>query len=157
VVIVESFSKSIGLSGQRIGFVHSSNADLMHQLAIRLMYSSNGVNAFAQVLVEKLLTTKEGQQAITDFKNQTTRDIRLNINYLMNRGLLANSFYKNSQPKGIFVVVNRSFDELLAHRIASVSLSFFTKKHSDIAKQYARICVSVPHDTFVRFFNQIEL
>ncbi len=156
VVIIESFSKSIGLSGQRIGFVHTNNSMLMSELELRLMYATNGVNAFAQLLVELLLTTKEGASAIADFKNKTTKDILLNINYLRSNNFLAEEFYKNSQPKGIFVVINKSAEELLEHNIAVVSLDFFTQSYKDKAKNYSRICVSVPHNKLKSFFQKIE-
>jgi aspartate/methionine/tyrosine aminotransferase len=156
VVIIESFSKSVGLSGQRIGFIHSANAELMQQLEIRLMYCSNGVNAFSQILIENLLTTEQGAKAIKKFRDQTTMAIRLNINYLQDRQLLVEEFYTDAPPKGIFVVVNRSFDELLQHRIASVGLEFFTRTQKERASQFARICVSVPHERFKEFFDRIE-
>ncbi|MCF6185582.1 MAG: pyridoxal phosphate-dependent aminotransferase, partial [Bacteroidales bacterium] len=53
VIITESFSKSIGLSGQRIGFMHCKNPEFNEEFAVRLLYSGNGINAFAQILVEK--------------------------------------------------------------------------------------------------------
>ncbi|MFI3294946.1 MAG: pyridoxal phosphate-dependent aminotransferase, partial [Rikenellaceae bacterium] len=49
VVITESFSKSVGLSGQRLGFIHTTNRELYNELEIRLMYCTNGINAFAQL------------------------------------------------------------------------------------------------------------
>ncbi len=155
VIIVESFSKSIGLSGQRIGFVHSNNEALNNELAVKLMYSSNGVNAFSQILVEKLLTTNEGKNAIKEFKEKTVNDINNNILLLKNKGLLAKEFYKNSEPEGIFAVVNKSEEELLKHNIASVSLSFFTKNNKEFASNYSRICVSVPSKKFESFFEKI--
>jgi len=152
VIIIESFSKSIGLSGQRIGFVHTTNQELNDELAIKLMYASNGVNGFAQNLVEKLFTTEIGLKAINDFRVTTTTDIKKNIDFLKNKGLLATEFYKSSEPKGIFTVVNLSEKELLKRRIASVSLSFFTRLNKEEADKYSRICVSVPQSEFVQFF-----
>lgn len=157
VIIIESFSKSIGLSGQRIGFIHTTNSSLMSELGLRLMYASNGVNGFAQLLVEQLFTTKEGTKAITDFKNKTTKDILLNINYLKTKGLLAKEFYQDSHPKGIFVVVNKSADELLEYNIAAISLDFFTSKYKEKAAKFSRICVSVPHNKLKSFFQNIEI
>lgn len=156
VIIIESFSKSLGLSGQRIGFVHSVNEKLMEELAIRLMYASNGVNGFSQLLVEKLFTTKEGRKAISDFKEKTTDDIEKNINYLNQRGFLAKEFYQSSKPMGIFVVVNLAEDELMKARIASVSLSFFTRKYKEKASVFSRICVSVPHEELKSFFDFLD-
>lgn len=156
VIITESFSKSVGLSGQRLGFIHSTNRELNEELAIRLMYCTNGINAFAQQLILRLLTTPEGRKAASDFKTATARDIALNIEYLRGRGLLAEEFYQDRTPRGIFVIVNRTEDDLLKYRIGSVSLSFFTKSRKDEASGYARICVSAPHDKFVRFFDNVE-
>ncbi len=155
VIIVESFSKSLGLSGQRIGFIYSSNKELNAELSIRLMYATNGVNGFAQLLVEKLFSTPEGRSAIQLFKRKTTCDIQKNIKYLRKRGLLAEEFYNDSEPEGIFVIVNKSEEELLKHRIASVSLAFFTRKYKDKAAAYARICVSVPHGELKNFFDKL--
>ena len=155
VIIVESFSKSVGLSGQRIGFVHTNNADLVDELKIRLLYASNGVNAFSQQLVYELLTSKEGRKAIDNFRERTRNDIAENIKYLEKTGLLAKEFYLNSDPIGIFCIVNMSEDELLDNYIGSVSLSFFTGIDKEKANKYARICVSVPHEKFVRFFKPL--
>ncbi len=156
VVITESFSKSVGLSGQRLGFIHTTNKALHDELEVRLMYCTNGVNAFAQQLVLRLLTTPEGIKASNDFKAATARDIALNIEYLKARGLLATEFYDTSTPKGIFVVVTRTEEELLQYRIGSVSLAFFTKSQKERASKFARICVSSPHAKFVRFFDQVK-
>ena len=62
VIITDSFSKSIGLSGQRIGFVHSQDKEFNKQFNINLLYNTNGINAFSQILVEKILTTKQGKK-----------------------------------------------------------------------------------------------
>ena len=156
VIITESFSKSVGLSGQRLGFIHTTNRELHDELEVRLMYCTNGVNAFAQQLILRLLTTPEGIRAASDFKAATARDIARNIEYLKERGLLAGEFYHASTPKGIFVVVNRTEEELLAHRIGSVSLSFFTKSRKEEASKYARICVSAPHEKFVTYFDRVK-
>lgn len=156
VLILESFSKSLGLSGQRIGFVHSPNAAFRNEFKIRLLYNANGVNAFAQSLVLNLLATPEGKKAVKDFKQTTVQGIRKNIEFLKNNHLLASKFYQQSVPVGIFVVVNKSQDELLKHRIGSVSLSFFTRKKAPAAG-YARICVSVPHKKFVEFFQPLAV
>lgn len=156
VVITESFSKSVGLSGQRLGFIHTTNKELYNELEIRLMYCTNGINAFAQLLVEKLLTSKVGRKAVNDFKTATATDIARNIEYLKKRGLLAEQFYHTSTPKGIFVVVNKTEEELLEAQIGSVSLAFFTKSQKEVANKYARICVSSPHAKFISFFDNVN-
>ncbi|MFI3287693.1 MAG: pyridoxal phosphate-dependent aminotransferase [Rikenellaceae bacterium] len=155
VVITESFSKSVGLSGQRLGFIHSTNEALNLELAIRLMYCTNGINGFAQQLVLRLLTTPEGVKAASEFKAATARDIELNIEYLKERGLLAEEYYQGPTPKGIFVVVNKTEEELLEKHIGSVSLSFFTKSRKEEASKFARLCVSVPHAKFKAYFDKL--
>lgn len=155
VIVTESFSKSIGLSGQRIGFVHTLNRDLMHQLNINILYELNGVNGFSQELVRVLFTTDDGAVAVEKFKAVTTQAIADNIAFLEAKGLLAEEFYEEADPRGIFTVVNVDYDTLLEHRIGSVPLAFFTQKHKEAVAGYSRICVSVPHDTFVSFFDTL--
>lgn len=155
VIITESFSKSLGLSGQRLGFIHSTNSAFMEELGIRLLYSANGVNAFAQVLVHALLSTDEGQRAVEEFKQRTVEDIRLNIAYLREHGLLVDALYHSTAPVGIFAVVKIPEHELLEHRIGSVSMKYFTHDKDETAQQTSRICVSVQHRTFVRFFTPV--
>lgn len=155
VVIVESFSKSVGLSGQRLGFVHSSNAEFMKELGIRLMYATNGINAFSQLLVAQLLSSEKGKQVMMDFKKRTCEGIKKNIDFLEENRLLAEEFYKDSEPLGIFVIVNKSEEELLAAKIGSVSLSYFTRDKKEYASQFSRICVSVPHDKFRTYFEKL--
>lgn len=157
VVIIESFSKSMGLSGMRIGFIHTSCPELYAELERRTMYTNNGVNTFAQTLVLHLLTAPEGRKAVEDFKRATVRDIGLNMAYLRDKGFLAAEFYHESMPVGIFAVVNRGEQELLSHRIGSVGLDFFTKDESlkAYASGFSRICVSVPHLKLKGFFDRI--
>jgi len=155
VIIVESFSKSVGLSGLRIGFVHSSNSVFIAEIYKRVLYATNGINSFSQVLVEKLLLTEEGKRAVTVFKKKTVHDIGLNIDFLKDNKLLASDLYNNSEVKGIFVVVKKTEEELLNAKIGCVPLSYFTEKIEDSFKNYSRISVSVPHDKFVKFFTPV--
>lgn len=152
VVINESFSKSLGLSGQRIGFVHSNNTRFINELNIRLLYMANGVNAFAQEVIYNLLDTPEGINAVNIFKHQTIEHIAKNIEYLKAHNLLATEFYGDTKATGIFAVIRKSFDELLRHHIGSVSLKFFTQTINN-PDDYARICVSVNHKKFKTYFD----
>jgi aspartate aminotransferase len=153
VIVVESFSKSVGLSGQRIGFVFSCHREFTREFGIRLVSATNGINAFSQILVEKLLTAEQGIEAVKEFKRKTLADIDLNIRYLEKHRLLAGQFYQKSKPVGIFVVVDKTEEELLKHFIGSVSLSYFARAHKAEAGNFARICVSFPHESFKQFFD----
>lgn len=155
VIITESFSKSIGLSGQRLGFMHSQNKDFNDEFAIRLLYSGNGINAFAQILTEEILTSEEGKKAANNFKQKTVEDITKNIKLLKRKKLLAEEFYEDEIPVGIFVIVNKSFEELKQNKIGSVSLNYFTQKTDINVEKYARICVSVPKEKFKKFFEKL--
>ena len=155
VIISESFSKSLGLSGQRIGFIHTLDETFNKTFNTNLLYATNGINAFAQVLVEKLLTTKEGLKATEEFKAATKNGIQKNIEYLETNNLLADEFYTASTPIGIFVIVNKNYDELINAKIGSVPLSFFTLQDKKAAEKYSRICVSVEHNKFKQFFNKL--
>ncbi|MFA6403298.1 MAG: pyridoxal phosphate-dependent aminotransferase [Salinivirgaceae bacterium] len=153
VIIIESFSKSLGLSGQRIGFIHNTQQSFMNEAALRLMYATNGVNSFAQVLVTRLLATLEGIKAVNDFKKVTTEHIAANIAFLKENQLLANQFYQDSKPLGIFAIVNHSPEELFQQRIGSVGLDYFTLTSFEGMENLSRILVSYPHEKFVSFFR----
>ncbi|MCK5781401.1 MAG: pyridoxal phosphate-dependent aminotransferase [Flavobacteriales bacterium] len=153
VIIVESFSKSIGLSGQRIGFIHSIDTDFNTELSINLLYQNNGVNAFAQILVEKILTSPQGQKAAIEFRRKTISDINKNIELLRKKNLLAEEFYHDSIPIGIFVIVKRSEAQLLESKIGSVGLSYFTKTEKEKVSNLSRICIAVPHSILKEYFK----
>jgi aspartate/methionine/tyrosine aminotransferase len=154
VIIVESFSKSLGLSGLRIGFVYAADPDFAAEFGLRLALPTNGVDNFAQFAVEKLLAHPDGIEAARRFKTATVADIGRNIAYLDAKGLLAGEFYARSRCVGIFAVVNRTADELLAHRIGSISLAFFTAMKKEEAARFARVNVSVPHHAFRTYFDE---
>ncbi len=154
IIIVESFSKSVGLSGQRVGFIFTSNKEFNYEFKIHLLYTTNGINAFSQLLIEKILTTDVGRVAASDFKEKTVEDISKNIKYLKENNFLAQRFYTDSIPVGIFVIINKTFEQLMEKRIGSVSLPYFTTLPKEEAEKYSRICVSVPHEKFKSFFDQ---
>lgn len=155
VILVESFSKSMGLSGQRLGFIHTQNKEFNTELNINILYATNGINGFAQVLVEKILTTTKGQKAAKTFRQRTVADMQLNIAYLKSKGFLADEFYQSSTPVGIFTVVNISEEELLKHKIGSVGLYYFTKTSKELGGKFARLCISVPHKELKAYFDKI--
>lgn len=155
VIIAESFSKWIGLSGARLGFIHSTNKEFNEELNIRLLYEFNGVSSPSQILVEKILTTDEGQEAIYNFQEETKKHINLNIEWLRENHLLVDDIYKGENPMGIFAIINKSEDFLFQHKIGAVGLDKFVYHNKDNWSSYSRICVSVNHNLFVKFMRNI--
>lgn len=155
IIISESFSKWIGLPGARIGFIHSLNKEFNEELNIRLLYEFNGVSSPSQILVDKIISTDVGKQAIREFQEETKKHIKLNIQYLRNNNLLVDEIYKGVDPIGIFAIINKSEDFLFQNRIGAVCLDKFVYHNKDNWSSYSRICVSVNHDIFVRFMSNI--
>ncbi len=144
VIITESFSKWIGLSGLRMGFIFCNNKDFNAELNIRLLYEFNAVSSPPQLIIERILETKGGRQVLDDFRNETTKHIEMNINYLYDRGLLVKEIYGEiEKPLGIFAVINKSEDFLFQNKIGAVGLDKFVYHDKDIWSSYSRICVSV--------------
>ncbi len=157
IIIIESFSKSLGLSGQRIGFLYSNNPEFISEAQLRIMYATNGINSFAQILVTQLLDSETGREVTSEFKLKTTADIKKNIEFLEENKLLAREFYSETSPIGIFSVIKKSTDELFRHRIGGVGLDYFMEKPFAGMENYSRILVSYPHEKFVSFFRTLIL
>lgn len=155
VIITESFSKWIGLPGVRLGFIYSNNKDLNDELNIRLLYEFNGISSPSQIIVNTLLSTDEGLQAIKEFQTVTTEHIEKNIQYLKDNNLLVDEVYNGSMPMGIFAIINRSEDYLFQHQIGAVGLDKFVFMNKDNWSSYSRICVSVNHELFVSFMSKV--
>jgi aspartate aminotransferase len=155
VIITESFSKWIGLSGLRLGFIYSSNKDFNSELNIRLLYEFNAVSSPSQMIIEKVLSTDEGKHAQLVFREITTNNIRKNIQFLKEKNLLVNELYGNRVPIGIFAVIDRSEDFLFQHKIGAVGLDKFVYHDKDFWSSYSRICVSVEHNLFKQFITNI--
>jgi aspartate aminotransferase len=155
VIITESFSKWIGLSGLRLGFIYSSNKDFNSELNIRLLYEFNAVCSPSQMIIERVLSTDEGKHAQSVFREITTDNIRKNIHFLKEKNLLVNELYENKVPIGIFAVIDRSEDYLFQHKIGAVGLDKFVYHDKDFWSSYSRICVSVEHDLFKQFITNI--
>lgn len=153
VVIIESFSKSLGLIGLRVGFVHASDREFIAEFTLRLALPTNGVDNIVQVLVEHLLAHPRGKAVADAYRTVTADHTARNLSYLETRGLLASEFYGEADPLGIFAAVNRSPEELLESHIGSISLAAFTETRKDQAAGRARINIAVPHETFVPFFE----
>ena len=136
-------------------FIYSNNTDFNNELGIRLLYEFNGVNSVSQIIVEKILTTEEGSVVLESFKTKTVEDIQKNIKYLSDNKFLPKDIYGDLIPTGIFAIINKSEEQLFQYRIGSVSLDKFALSAVDTDPNCSRICVSVPHEDFVKYFNQI--
>ena len=155
VIVCESFSKSLGISGARLGFVWSLNDDFNKELNIRILYEFNGVCSISQLLVNELLTSEEGKLAVNNFKEVTTDNITKNIDFLYQNGFLVDEIYQGKKPEGMFAIINYSEDFLFKNKIGAVGLDKFVYHEKDMYSSYSRICVSVEHNKFVKFLSKI--
>ena len=76
VIVVSSFSKSIGLSGYRVGYIATKNEQLYQTLRIRSLYKYNSISTLPQHIINELLKEKT---AITEYKKKTVDSIKKNI------------------------------------------------------------------------------
>lgn len=155
VIITESFSKWIGLSGLRIGFIYSSNDNFNEELNIRLLYEFNAVSAPPQIIIDKVLSTMTGQIELEKFRKETVKDISNNIKYLSDNNLLVDEIYNGEIPIGIFAIINKSEEFLFENKIGAVGLEKFSGKDKERWSKYSRVCVSVPHEQFKEFISKI--
>ncbi len=153
IIVTESFSKWVGLSGLRMGFIYTKNKDFNSELNIRLLYEFNAVSSPPQMIIERVMTTPVGRLALDDFRKKTTEHIAANIDYLKSKDLLVKEIYGDTVPMGIFAIIKRSEDFLFQHKIGAVGLDKFVYHDKDLWSSYARICVSVQHDLFVEFMS----
>lgn len=150
VIVVSSFSKSIGLSGYRVGYITTKNEELYQTLRIRSLYKYNSISTLPQYIVNELLKEKN---AITEYRKKTVDSIKKNIMVLDMHGLLFDEY--PSTPTGPFAVVNVSYDELLKNKISSVPLSKFTLNKQLKHENCSRISVAVDHKVFWEYFEKM--
>ena len=150
VIVVSSFSKSIGLSGYRVGYISTKNEALYQTLRIRSLYKYNSISTLPQHIVNELLKEKT---AITEYRKKTVDSIKKNITILEMNGLLFDE-YPNT-PTGPFAVVNVSYDELLKNKISSVPLSKFSLNKQLKHENCSRISVAVDHKVFWEYFEKM--
>jgi aspartate aminotransferase len=150
VILVSSFSKSIGLSGYRVGFISTKNEELYQTLRIRSLYKYNSISTLPQHIISELLKEKN---AITEYRKKTVDSIKKNIMILDMHGLLFDEY--PSTPTGPFAVVNVSYDELLKNKISSVPLSKFTLNKQLKHENCSRISVAVDHKVFWEYFEKM--
>lgn len=150
VILVSSFSKSIGLSGYRVGFVSTKNNELYQTLKIRSLYKYNSISTLPQIIIAELLKEKN---VISNYRNTTVDHITRNIKYLTDNGLLFNEY--TSIPIGPFAVVNISYEELLENKISSVPINNFSLTKLRTFDNCSRISVAVNHDLFKEYFDKL--
>ncbi len=150
VIVVSSFSKSIGLSGYRVGYISTKNEALYQTLRIRSLYKYNSISTLPQNIVNELLKEKT---AITEYRKKTVDSIKKNIMVLEMNGLLFDEY--PGIPTGPFAVVNVSYDELLKNKISSVPLSKFTLNKQLKHENCSRISVAVDHKVFWEYFEKM--
>jgi aspartate/methionine/tyrosine aminotransferase len=155
VIINESFSKSIGLSGYRIGFMHNPNSTFVREASKNILYCSNGVNVVGQEIVRLLLATAKGTEIVSSYKQTTVEHITKNIAWLKAHKLLALELYEKGNPIGIYAVINVKATELEQYKIFGVPLSYFTTDATG-QEHLTRICVSVNHSEFVSYFAPLS-
>ena len=150
VIVLSSFSKSIGLSGYRVGYISTKNNELYQTLRIRSLYKYNSISTLPQYIINELLKNKD---IVNSYRDITREDIKKNIDYLNFKGLLFEKY--NSIPVGPFAIIKMNENELLVYKISSVSLDKFTINKRDYDKRYSRISVAVKHELFIEYFDRV--
>jgi len=148
VVLLSSFSKSIGLSGYRIGYIATKNQKLYETLRIRSLYKYNSISTLPQYIINELLIN---DNSIKSYKEETVDNIEKNINFLKERNLLYSDYTKT--PIGPFAIINIDYDTLLKYKISSVPLNKFTINGG--YDGLSRISVAVNHEIFIEYFDSI--
>ena len=150
VILLSSFSKSIGLSGYRIGFLATKNKNLFDSLRIRSLYKYNSISTLPQFIINSLL---EEENEINKYKSVTIKSIEKNISLLKDKNLLWTKYKKD--PIGPFSIIKMSYKDLLSHNISSVPLSKFTINKTSSDEALSRISVAVEHKIFKEYFDKI--
>jgi len=150
VILVSSFSKSIGLSGYRVGYISTKNDELYNTLTIRSLYKYNSISTLPQIIIAELLKEKK---VVREYKDITIEHITKNIKYLTDNGLLFNEY--SSIPVGPFAVINIGFERLLENRISSVPINNFALVKERVYDNCSRISVAVNHDLFKEYFDKL--
>ena len=154
VIVISSFSKSMGLSGLRVGYIATKNQELYNSMKIRSLYKYNSISTIPQQIITRLLTTDDGKSALDNYKLKTQDSIKKNISYLKERGFLFDEY--PSTPTGPFAIIKIDFDILLVNQISSVPLTKFSLNRT-VNPELSRISVAVPHETFVNYFDKIKV
>lgn len=150
VILVSSFSKSIGLSGYRIGYTNTRNSELFKTLRIRSLYKYNSISTLPQYIINELLLE---DNIINEYKNKTIQNISNNIKFLKFYDFLYDGY--KSDPIGPFAIVKLSYSKLIENKISSVPLSKFTLDKIEGIENLSRISLAVDHDLFTKYFKSL--
>lgn len=151
VIVSCSFSKSVGLSGYRIGYVATTNKELYSHLRIRSLYKYNSISTVAQQIILNLLTS--GTTQIEQYKKETLKHIKKNIDFLLENNLLFDSY--TNTPVGPFAIIKRDYDTLMKNNISSVPLNKFVMKPTNEDNKLSRISVAVSSEGFINCMAKI--
>jgi aspartate/methionine/tyrosine aminotransferase len=151
VVIVSSYSKSLGLSGYRVGSVSTLSEELYQSMRVRSLYKYNSPATITQYIVSNALYERNN---MLEFRKETADHIRRNIDFLERNGLLYDGY--PSTPVGPFAIVNISYDELMSKKISSVPMTSFTIDKDPIYAGLSRISVAVRNEKFEEYLAPFE-
>ncbi len=151
VIICNSFSKSVGLSGFRIGYVATKDKELYEHMRIRSLYKYNSISTVAQQIINILFN--KGAEQIKNYREETLKHIQKNIELLEKKKLLFEKY--PSVPTGSFAVINKDYQALLDKDISSVPLKKFTLHPKPEDEKYSRISVAVNSELFETYFEKI--
>jgi len=150
VILVSSFSKSLGLSGYRVGYIATKNKTLFKVLRTKALYKWNSTSILPQYVISKLLDDKK---VVENYKNETIENIKKNIDYLEDNNLLFDNY--TQRPIGPFAVINVGYEQLLNWRISSVPLNNFANMKKREHENCSRISVAVRHELFKEYFDKM--
>lgn len=148
VIIVSSYSKSLGLSGYRVGSVSTLSDELYQSMRIKSLYKYNSPATITQYIISNALYKRED---MLEYRKETSEHISRNIELLRKVGLLYDG-YPNT-PIGPFAIVNISHDELMSKKISSVPLTSFTLDKDPKYAGLSRISVAVRSEIFEEYFK----
>jgi len=147
-IIVSSYSKSLGLSGYRVGSVSTLSEELYQSMRVRSLYKYNSPATITQYIVGNALYERKNMLV---FREETAYHIRRNIELLKENGLLYEGY--PTTPIGPFAIVNISQDELMSKKISSVPLTSFTIDKDPKYNGLSRISVAVRSEIFEEYFK----
>ncbi len=155
VIVLSSFSKSLGLSGLRVGYIATKSTELYNALRIKSLYKYNSISNIPQKIILDILNNDD---VVQEYRTKTINHISTNIKYLVDNNLLFKDYPTN--PIGPFAIVNMYYEDLLEYQISSVPLDKFmirgAGRESTSPQSYlSRISLAVNSTEFAEYFNEV--